>query len=117
MKPRRPHNRNNFGSATRNKAGKVVSQARFSEELYIETSKAALSDETPLALTIEIREAWLLVSGLQLATRHLGMSDSMRGALTAIARQFQTAIVQAHPETEMLLEMGWDLNHDGGQSS
>jgi hypothetical protein len=79
---------------------------------YMDIVSRVMSDEQPLPVVINIKEAWLLVSGLQLATRHPEISEAMRAALTNIARQFQEAIEQAHPEAGECLEFGWDPDKD-----
>lgn len=84
----------------------------MNEQQFLQTTAKVMTDKTPLSLTIRIQDAWLLVSGLQLATRHPGVTDQMKELLEAIARQFQGAIVQAHPEAHPLLEMGWDSTYD-----
>ncbi len=82
------------------------------EQRFMEITRRVMSDETPLVTHILIKEAWLLVSALQLATRHPGISPYLRDALIDIARQFQGAIVAIHPEAEEPLNMGWDPQHD-----
>lgn len=66
-----------------------------------------MSDETPLPVTISIKQAWLLISGLQLAVRHPEMSDLMRQDLEHIGKQFQQPIIELHPECYLLIEHGW----------
>jgi hypothetical protein len=52
------------------------------------------------------------VSALQLACRHPGLSTRMYDRIEGIARQFQTAVVERHPDTAEILEMGWDSQFD-----
>lgn len=84
----------------------------MNDQQFIDATAKVMSDKTPLSLTIQIRDAWLLVSGLQLATRHPMVTEPMKGLLETIARQFQGVIVKAHPEAQPLLEMGWDSEYD-----
>lgn len=79
---------------------------------WIRIAGNVMRDRTPIALTITIRDAWLLVSGLQLATRHPEIDPTTKTFLEALARQFQGVIVEAHPEAGELLEMGWNQNFD-----
>lgn len=79
---------------------------------YMRIARRVMRDETPLNLTITISNAWILVSALQLATRHPVMGQPLRQHLEHIARQLQAAIVERHPEAEALLEMGWQPEHD-----
>lgn len=71
-----------------------------------------MSDKTPLQVDIDIMSAWLLISGLQLAVKHPGISVHMKKHLTRIGRAFQARIVEHHPEAEELLEMGWNSEFD-----
>jgi hypothetical protein len=82
------------------------------EKKFMEITAKMMSDKTPLPVTIDIMQAWLLISGLQLACRHPEMDDKMRKALTHTARQFQAAIVAVHPEADELINMGWDTSFD-----
>lgn len=84
----------------------------MNEKEFMKVAGPAMSDETLLPVTIPIKEAWLLVSGLQLAARHPRISLPMRRTLIAIARQFQQAIEEIHPEAHEALEMGWNTKHD-----
>jgi hypothetical protein len=79
---------------------------------FMEVASRVMSDESPLVTHIQIKEMWLIVSALQLATRHPGISPYMKDALTQIARQFQGAIVEIYPEANELLEMGWTPQFD-----
>jgi hypothetical protein len=83
-----------------------------SEEKFMRITAAVMSDETPLAVQINIKEAWLLISALQLAIRHPGLSPVMKQTLKKIARDFQQPITQRHPETARLFEMGWHPAYD-----
>lgn len=87
------------------------------EKKHWEVTERVMLDKTPLTVDIDIQSAWMLVSALQLTTRHPEISDVMKGILTKIARQFQGRIVETHPEAEELLEMGWneayDVDEDG----
>lgn len=82
------------------------------EERYVEITAKVMTDDTLLPVSIHIKEAWMLIGGLQLATRHPGLSPVMRAALENIARQFQLSIVDLHPEAKPLLDMGWDERFD-----
>lgn len=82
------------------------------ERKFMEITARVMSDKTPLPVVISIMQSWLLVSGLQLATRHPSLSPYMKDHLTEIARQFQDAIVAVHPEAKEPLEMGWNAEND-----
>lgn len=82
----------------------------------------ALSDETPLLLSIRIRDAWMILSCLQLTDRHPGISAATRRFVHQVGRQLQAAIVRVHPEADAIIEMGWDpemdvLSGDDGAAS
>lgn len=90
------------------------------EQTAIAITGRVMSDETPLLVEIRITDAWMLVSALQLCTRHPGLSKPMRKHITHVAMQFRDAIVERHPDAEIVLEMGWDSDYDvpfEGQSS
>ena len=82
------------------------------EQFFMEQTRRVMSDNTPLPVTINIQEAWLLISGLQLASRHPGISPYMKSALENIGRQFQQAIVERHPQAAELIEFGWNPEMD-----
>lgn len=84
----------------------------MNEQQFLGITRRVMSDDRVLPVEISIKEAWLLISGLQLATRHPEISEHMRNALTDIARQFQGAITDLHPEAQAPLEMGWNSAHD-----
>ena len=88
----------------------------LSEQRFVELTAKVMSDETPLPVTIQIKEAWMLISGMQLCSRHPGLSRIMRDSLEHIGRQFQQSIVELHPEANPLINMGWDERFDVDRS-
>lgn len=84
----------------------------MNEEKFMQVVAQVMRDDRVLPVNIHIREAWLLVSGLQLATRHPDMPERTRQALVEITHQFEGAIIELHPEAKIALEMGWDHAHD-----
>lgn len=81
-------------------------------EQFVEIGVKVLKDDTPLTVTIDIMQAWILVSGLQLLCRHPGVSQQMKDIWTHSGRQFQEAIAEAHPDAEELMEMGRNTDFD-----
>lgn len=73
---------------------------------------AAMADETPLNVTINISEAWLLVSAIQSLTRNPGLGDPTKERLVEIAMQLADPIIERHPQSEDVLEMGWNPAYD-----
>jgi len=71
-----------------------------------------MSDEQPLAIEISIKSAWLLLSGVQLVTRHPGLHSRTKEEFEHIGRQIQEAIRDVHPEADELMEMGWNPEYD-----
>lgn len=69
-------------------------------------------DESPMTVEIPISAAWVLVSMLQLASRHPGLSKAFNRQVKAIADQFHDAIAERHPDARELLEMGWNTELD-----
>lgn len=84
----------------------------MNESQFIAQTARVMQDRTPLNVHIEIRQAWLIVSVLQLAWRHPNLSEPMRASLVEIADQFQIPIVERHPDAEELLQMGWYTEND-----
>lgn len=84
----------------------------MSDEQAMQITAQVMSDERPLQVTISIKEAWLLISALQLVCRHPGISTHMKDDFEHIARQFQDSIVEQHPVAQAVIEMGWDTRYD-----
>jgi hypothetical protein len=79
---------------------------------FIEATHRVMSDQTPLTVNISIMQAWLMVSAVQLAWRHPGLSGAMKRHLREIADQFGDRIVEIHPESRDLLDAGWQPEYD-----
>lgn len=75
-----------------------------------------MSDTTPLTVNITIADAWLLLSGIQLATRHPELSVYMKDSLFNSGLKFQEQVEAVHPEAHEFIEMGWDKRFDGVDS-
>ena len=84
----------------------------MNKQRFMRIATVVMQDERPLPVEINIKEAWFLVSALQLATRHPAMESRQKRHITEIGRQFQNAIVAAHPEAQELLEAGWHSQFD-----
>lgn len=88
----------------------------LSDEQAHEIVRECMTDERPLVVNITIKDAWLLVSALQMATRHPELIVYMKDNLFNTARQFQTQIEAVHPEAHEFIEMGWGTRFDGVDS-
>ncbi len=75
-----------------------------------------LSDTTPLTVNITIADAWMLLSGIQLATRHPELSVYSKDRLFEAGLKFQAQVEAVHPEAHEFIEMGWDKRFDGADS-
>lgn len=84
----------------------------ISEQEFMKIATKAMQDETALEVHITIADAWMLISAIQLASRHPHISWMLKKRITQIARQFEKRIVEHHPDTEPLLLMGWDDRYD-----
>jgi hypothetical protein len=82
------------------------------EQTAMQLVAAAMSNDTTLQINIQIKEAWMIVSAMQLASRHPDLSTNMKTAFEHIARQYQAAITAVHPEVHEVLEMGWNPDYD-----
>ena len=85
----------------------------MNSEEFMRVVSIAMSDQTILPVHLTFADAWILVSALQLATRHPDIHEPLRDRLTDIAKTFQAAIEDVHPEATQLLNMGWDPTYDG----
>lgn len=85
----------------------------INDEQARQIATACMSDEKPLTVEITIKDAWLLLSGIQLATRHPELSVYMKDALFESGLKFQSAVEAVHPEAHEFIEMGWDKSLDG----
>lgn len=74
-----------------------------------------MTDTSPMPVVIEVQDAHMIVTSLQLAIRHPGVSKTLKKRIEATARQLQAAIVGLHPEAEEILEMGWNTAFDVGR--
>lgn len=84
----------------------------ISEHEYMEIARRVMEDETAQPVVIRYTDMRMLVSGLQLCTRHPALHAPLKERLTQIARQFQEAITLMHPEAGPLIEMGWNSDYD-----
>lgn len=82
------------------------------EQTALGIMRKVMPDERLLLLDMRIRDAWFLVSALQLASRHPEMGAAQKARMIAVGQQLQDAIVERHPEAEAVLEMGWDEQYD-----
>lgn len=82
------------------------------EARFMKVTREVMTDEALLQVNISIKEAWLLTSALQLATRHPGVKGKMKKSIVDIAKQFEQAIIDLHPEAAEPLALGWDPNRD-----
>jgi len=85
---------------------------RLSDKEFAAIVGKVMSDPTPLAVDIDMQSAWLLVSFLQLASRHPHMTQEMQRRAIKLGQHFAWAIVSAHPEAETAIQMGWNRSND-----
>src|ERR1041385_2165773 len=88
----------------------------MNDDKAMEIVRECMSDETPLVVNIAIKDAWLLLCGIQLATRHPELSVYMKDSLFESGLKFQAMIEAVHPEAHEFIEMGWDKRLDGMDS-
>lgn len=82
------------------------------DEKMLKIARAAMTDETPVPVTISVANLWFLVSALQFTVRMAATGDAFKDRLKNIAKQFQGAIEDAHPQVTRILNMGWDSAYD-----
>jgi len=71
-----------------------------------------MEDTRLVAVNISVADLWIMVTTLQLAWRHPGLSKAMKDQIQDFTRQISQAILVLHPEMTNLLEMGWIEEHD-----
>lgn len=71
-----------------------------------------LGDHRIVEVNLSVRDCYLMVSWLQLVTRHPGISAVMKEICEGVARDFQKQVSDIHPGVNEVLEMGWDWNND-----
>lgn len=67
-----------------------------------------LSDERPIIVETDIKSSWLMISYIQLAYRHPGVSREMKERIRMLMQPFEDAIVSQHPEAKRVLADGWN---------
>jgi hypothetical protein len=88
----------------------------LSQQEMMAITQRVMSDKTPLDIRINILELWVLISLLQLTTRHPDLPEQMKQFAIHHGRQFQKAIATAHPEANQVIEMGWNTRFDVDKS-
>lgn len=87
----------------------------FEDEAYrddLQIAAQVITDKTPVRVHIEVKDLWLIVVGIQLASRHPEVSVVVKEMWEYLARYFQSMIVEIHPEAESVIEKGWHPEHD-----
>jgi hypothetical protein len=82
------------------------------EQKHLEAIRPAMTDDNSLHIGIKIRDAWVVITGLQLAASHPGISQVQKNWMIHVARQLQASIVAVHPEVAEIIEMGWHREYD-----
>ena len=68
--------------------------------------------EPPILAEISRLDAYMLMCGLQLLTRHPDMSDAQIDAWRSFGRTLQDALAGEAPELAEMMEAGWDPARD-----
>ena len=84
----------------------------LSDKEQMEIIKKVMSDKTVVPIQIDISDAWLLLSALQLVYRHPELSQFMKDAIFAYGDKFAERIIENHPAAAPLIQMGWDVSYD-----
>lgn len=82
------------------------------EKQFMEIGTKLAVDPTTIELQMDMLNGWVLVSALQLATRHPEMSGVMKQMLTKLGRGIQGRIAEKYPDAGKLLEKGWHKQFD-----
>lgn len=88
----------------------------MNDQQATEIVRECMTDERALTINMTIKDAWLLISAIQLATRHPELSGYMKDSLFSSARLFQVEVEAVHPKAHDLIEMGWNIEYDGVDS-
>lgn len=79
---------------------------------FMAIGEKVMSDQSELNVIITTQNAWLLVSFLQLASRHPALPAQLRTIVRDLGDQFTKAVTELHPEAEDALNMGWETVFD-----
>lgn len=79
---------------------------------FMKVAGEVMADTEPLTVHITIAQAWTLIAALQLAWRHPHIEAQLKARIRDLTREFQTAIIERHPQADDLIQMGWDKRHD-----
>lgn len=70
------------------------------------------TDEEPIGVTIAIRDAWILISVIQLACRAPALHQPLKDHIRQIADQLAAPIIARYPTAAEAIQMGWDEAYD-----
>jgi hypothetical protein len=87
-------------------------QLPMSEAEMLEITARVMKDQEPIQFIIHMMDAWVLVSQLQLVTRHPDISDAMRKFAEHTGHEIQKSIVAKYPEAEAVINLGWNTRFD-----
>jgi hypothetical protein len=74
---------------------------------FREIGTKVLGDKTPITITISITQLWVLIGGIQLATKHPRLPKHTKDHLTHIGRELEQPLIRQYPEVKELIERGW----------
>lgn len=87
----------------------------LTDKQALDITLKCMKDKALLVVHINVKQAWLIVTWLQLVYRHPGISAPMKNEIRNVAEQFTNAVTISHPEAVSLLAMGWNTNFDRGE--
>ena len=71
-----------------------------------------MGDYEPLELSITIRDAFEIVGGIQLCSRHPDVPQDLMAMCIQAALQIQERVIEHHPDAWAVMQMGWDPASD-----
>jgi ribulose 1,5-bisphosphate carboxylase large subunit-like protein len=88
------------------------------EQEHLASLIPMMKDDESLHIGIKVRDAWMVVSAIQLASRHPEVKGEQKAWMIHVAHQFQAAVTQLYPQVGQIMEMGWhpefDVEQDNG---
>ncbi len=69
-------------------------------------------DQEPLEIALTMRDLWLIVGSVHLAVRHPDLPKTVSDMIKPAALSIEERIIEHHPDSWLLIQMGWDERYD-----
>lgn len=82
------------------------------EQAFLKQLAPIMADETPVFVSITIRDFWFMDCILSLAWRHPDLSFHQKNWIMHLHLQIIVPILERYPEAKPLIESGWNTDLD-----